>query len=88
MAKTVKKDAERKKDPASDSKRFKITKQHRVLAGSLLVLFAIALLLAFASFFIYGAEDQSAVGQLTDRSIHVKNWLGKFGDWLADIFVF
>jgi S-DNA-T family DNA segregation ATPase FtsK/SpoIIIE len=88
MAKTVKKETGKKNVPASDSRRFKITKQHRILAGSLLVLFAIALLLAFTSFFLYGAEDQSAVGQLTDRSVSVRNWLGKFGAWLADIFVY
>ncbi|MFV8369692.1 DNA translocase FtsK [Flavobacterium sp. LB2R40] len=66
----------------------KITKQHKVVFGSLLVLFSIALLLAFVSFYIYGQQDQSAVQELTNRSETVQNWLGKFGAFLADLLVY
>ncbi|MDI1255572.1 MAG: DNA translocase FtsK [Flavobacterium sp.] len=90
MAKTIKKEtADKKNDADSESKKsWKITKQHKVLVGSLLVLFAISLLLAFVSFYIYGQEDQSAVTELADRDAKVGNWLGKFGAFLADIFVY
>ncbi len=54
----------------------------------MLVLFAIALLLAFISFFIYGREDQSAVSAITDRNEVTLNWLGKTGAWLADFFIY
>lgn len=87
MAKTTKKEPANK--AASEPKKpWKFSKQHKVLLGSLLVLFSISLLLAFVSFYIYGQNDQSAVGQITDRSTTVENWLGKFGAYLADIFVY
>ncbi|SFF23126.1 DNA translocase FtsK [Flavobacterium xueshanense] len=66
----------------------KLTKQHKIVFGSLLVLFSVALLFAFVSLFIYGQQDQSAVQQLTDRSETVQNWLGKFGAFLADLLVY
>ena len=55
--------------------------------GSLLILFSVALLLAFISFYIYGQADQSALGTLS-RSETVQNWLGKFGAFLADLIVY
>ena len=71
MAKTTKTATSEK---AIDSKSvkntpLKITKQHKILLGSLLVLFSVALLLAFISFYIYGQVDQSAVNHLTDRRV-------------------
>jgi len=65
-----------------------LTKQHKIVIGSLLVLFSIALLVAFVSFFIYGQQDQSAVQQLDDRTEVVGNWLGKFGAFLADLLIY
>ena len=90
MAKTTKTATSEK---AIDSKSvkntpLKITKQHKILLGSLLVLFSVALLLAFISFYIYGQVDQSAVNHLTDRTEVVQNWLGKFGAYLADLIVY
>ncbi|MES2577000.1 MAG: DNA translocase FtsK 4TM domain-containing protein, partial [Bacteroidota bacterium] len=66
----------------------RITKQHKIVFGSLLVLFSIALLFAFISFFIYGQQDQSAVRELTNRAEIVHNWLGKFGAFLADLLIY
>jgi S-DNA-T family DNA segregation ATPase FtsK/SpoIIIE len=63
-------------------------KQHKIVFGSLLVLFSIALLFAFISFFIYGQQDQSAVRELNDRAEIVQNWLGKFGAFLADLLIY
>jgi len=39
-------------------------------------------------FFIYGNEDQSAATALLDRTEVVNNWLGKFGAFLADVFIY
>ncbi|MFI0491091.1 DNA translocase FtsK [Flavobacterium sp.] len=86
MAKTLKKDTLDKK--AETKKPWEISKQYKIVYGSILVLFSVALLLAFISFYIYGQEDQSAVNQLTNRSETVQNWLGKFGAFLANIFVY
>lgn len=90
MAKTTKKEPLDKKEnsTANSTKSWQITKQHKIVFGCLLLLFSVALLVAFISFYIYGQVDQSAVAQLTDRSETVKNWLGKFGAFLADVMVY
>lgn len=90
MAKTIKPATpDKKTDSKSEAKKsWAIPKQHKVVLGCLLVLFSVALLLAFISFYIYGQEDQSAVNQLTDRKETVQNWLGKFGAFLADLIVY
>ncbi|HLF53211.1 DNA translocase FtsK [Flavobacterium sp.] len=90
MAKKIKAaTSDKKNDSNSEGKKpWKIGRQHKILIGSLFVLFSIALLLAFISFFIHGQEDQSAVNELSDRSESVNNWLGKFGAFLADLFIY
>lgn len=89
MAKTIKKETAGKPGALPKEKKpLKLTRQHKVIIGALLVLFSIALLLAFISFFIYGQYDQSAVTALADRSETVQNWLGKFGAYIADMFLY
>ncbi|MFV8328229.1 DNA translocase FtsK [Flavobacterium sp. ZS1P14] len=90
MAKTTKTaPLDKKKDSEKEvNNPLQLTKQHKIVFGSLLVLFSIALLFAFISFYIYGQQDQSAVGELTDRTETVHNWLGKFGAFLADLLVY
>jgi len=70
MAKTIKKEtSDKNKDSISETKKlWGISKQYKIVYGSILVLFSIALLLAFISFYIYGQEDQSAVTQLANRN--------------------
>ncbi|PKB15088.1 DNA translocase FtsK [Flavobacterium sp. 5] len=90
MAKSTKKETLDKKNESGskDLKSWQLTKQHKIVLGALLVLFSIALLVAFVSFFIYGQIDQSAVSELTDRKEIVQNWLGKFGAYLADLIIY
>ncbi len=89
MAKTVKKENPGKqKDPNLELKILKTKKQYRILFGFLLVLLSIAFLVSFISFFVTGQADQSAVGAFTDRNEVVDNWLGKFGAYLADLFIY
>jgi len=92
MAKTTKKETVDKKNaPKTENlKSWRPNKQQRFVLGCLLVLFSIALLVAFISFYINGQwqTDQSAVSQLGDRSEVVQNWLGKFGAYLADLIVY
>ncbi|QKJ63311.1 DNA translocase FtsK [Flavobacterium sp. M31R6] len=90
MAKSTKKESSdtKKESESKGIRSWEFTKQHKIVLGSLLVLFSIALLVAFVSFFIYGKIDQSAVSELTDRKEVVQNWLGKFGAYLADLFVY
>ena len=90
MAKTTKKEPLEKKN-ASESKTIKpweLSKQNKIVLGFLLVLFSVALLVAFISFFIYGQMDQSAVSELANRDEIVQNWLGKFGAYLADLMIY
>ncbi|WP_264536660.1 DNA translocase FtsK [Flavobacterium sp. N1736] len=92
MAKTTKKDTVNKKtEPKAESlKSWRPNKQQRFVMGCLLILFSIALLVAFISFYVNGQWqlDQSAVSKLDDRSEVVQNWLGKFGAYLADLIVY
>jgi S-DNA-T family DNA segregation ATPase FtsK/SpoIIIE len=89
MAKTTKKETtDTKKDPASELKILKTKKQYRMLFGFLLVLLSIAFLVSFISFFVSGQADQSAVAAFTDRDEVVENWLGKFGAYVADLFIY
>jgi S-DNA-T family DNA segregation ATPase FtsK/SpoIIIE len=90
MAKTVKKDPIDKKNnsKAKVNKSWVLTKQHKIALGSLFILFSVALLVAFISFFLYGKEDQSSISELTNRSETVQNWLGKCGAFLSDLIVY
>ena len=90
MAKPTKKETpENKTESTSDTKKFwKFTRQHRLFVGAIFVLFSIALLVAFVSFFIYGHEDQSTLQLLADRGEKSKNWLGKFGAIISDFFIY
>lgn len=88
MAKTTKQADKKKDDKIVQTKYWKISKQHKILLGSMLILFSIALLLAFISFFIHGQEDQSTLSELANRDEKTNNWLGKFGAWLADFFIY
>ncbi len=89
MAKTVKKETkEKEKDPNLELKILKTKKQYRMLFGFVLVLLSIAFLVSFISFFLHGRVDQSAVDAITDRNEDVQNWLGKFGAYLSDLFIY
>lgn len=91
MAKTKKETSDKKSGSKEETKKsWKLSKQQKIVFGCLLVLFSIALLVAFISFYVNGQwqVDQSAVGHLDDRSEVVQNWLGKFGAYLADLIVY
>jgi len=92
MAKTTKKETSDKKNEskAETLRSWNLSKQQKFVLGCLLVLFSVALLVAFISFYVNGQwqSDQSAVNQLGDRTEIVENWLGKFGAYLADLIVY
>ncbi|WP_396172186.1 DNA translocase FtsK [Flavobacterium sp.] len=74
--------------PVGSKDRWKITKQNKIIFGSLLVLLAVALFFSFVSYYLNWSEDQSAVTALADREVAVKNWLGKVGAAVAHFFLF
>ena len=83
MAKKIKSESD-----LSEKRSWKLSKEYKIVIGSLLVLFSIALLIAFVSFYIHGQTDQSAVDQLGNRNTEVSNWLGKIGAYVADLIVY
>jgi S-DNA-T family DNA segregation ATPase FtsK/SpoIIIE len=65
----------------------------RAVLGLLILAFGLLSALAFVSFFIHWQEDQSSFSKsfwelFTDESYLVKNYLGKFGAALGQVFVF
>jgi DNA segregation ATPase FtsK/SpoIIIE, S-DNA-T family len=86
MAK-AKKPAE-KAQPTTEKRKWRLSRRNKVLAGILFFLFSIALILSFISYFLYWQADQSSLGAFADRSQPVQNWLGKFGAWLGDVFLY
>ncbi|CAM3476017.1 DNA translocase FtsK [Flavobacterium chungbukense] len=91
MAKNKKETVDKKNDKQEGSKRsFKISKQQKFVLGCLLVLFSVALVVAFISFYVNGQwqNDQSVVNQLGDRTEVAENWLGKFGAFLSDLVIY
>ncbi|MXN89935.1 DNA translocase FtsK [Flavobacterium sp. Sd200] len=87
MAK-AKKETTAKEKTVTEKRPWKLSRRNKVLAGILLFLFSVALLLSFISYFMYWQYDQSVLTSFANRSQNVQNWLGKFGAWLADIFLY
>lgn len=90
MAKNTKKEATAKtaSQSGTEKKKWRLTRQHKVVLGILFFLFSVALLLSFISYFLYGDFDQSGLTSFNDRDAKVQNWLGKLGAWLADLFLY
>ncbi len=64
-----------------------------LVLGVLLMLLAIGLLIAFASYMTTGTDDQSVVGSalsepLVDSGTETHNWAGLVGAYIAHVFVF
>ena len=87
MAKKSKKETQNN-TPSKEKKSLKLSRQQKFTIGVLLVLLSLALLLSFVSYFITGNYDQSQVNEVFDREVEVTNWLGKFGAYLADFFLY
>jgi S-DNA-T family DNA segregation ATPase FtsK/SpoIIIE len=68
--------------------RFSPSRQQKITIGVLLVLFAVALGLSFISYFVNGKYDQSELGNFTTRNPNIQNWLGKFGAFVSDFFIY
>jgi DNA segregation ATPase FtsK/SpoIIIE, S-DNA-T family len=88
MAKSVKKEKSKDTKEKTVSKRFGVSRQHKITIGVLLVLLSIALAVAFVSYFVNGKFDQSEIHDLTSRDTQVQNWLGKAGAFISDFFIY
>ncbi len=85
MAKKVKKT---KAKPAKKPRSYKLSKQNKIILGSLLMLFSIALFFSFISFFFNWQDDQSLLSEFHDRNEQAKNLLNKFGASISHFFVY
>ena len=88
MAKKTGKVSENATTESKEKFSWRLSRQQRFILGILLIFLAIALLLSFISYFITGNNDQSLINELTDRSAKAENWLGKFGAYLANFFLY
>lgn len=75
-------------DTVNKKSSLQMNRRQKFIVGIVFIFFSLALLLSFISYFITGNADQSAVNQLTNRSLEAENWLGKLGAYLADFFLY
>mgnify|MGYP002639406505 CR=1 FL=1 len=66
----------------------KLSKQQKVILGSFLILFGIALLFSFVSYFFTWQADQSILTENASRDLESKNWLSTFGAYLGHFFIY
>lgn len=84
-----KKTTSKKKAPTKFKKpNLNFSRKHKVILGSFLILFGIALIVAFTSFLFNWKVDQSTLSQLSDRSVETQNWLSKFGAGISNFFIY
>ncbi len=85
MAKKVKKKkATTTKKPSS----YKMSKQNKIILGSLLMLFSIALFFSFISFYFTWQDDQSLLTEFKVRNASAENLLNKFGAAVSHFFMY
>src|SRR5690606_2015017 len=71
-----------KKTSATPTKKgftLKLSKQNKIILGSLLMLLGIALFFSFVSFYFTWEADQSLLTEFTNRNEQAQNLLNKFG---------
>ncbi len=80
----------RKKSRSTKGKKlsFGLSKQNKVILGSLLVLLSIALFFSFISYYFTWQEDQSLLTEFADRNAKAENLLNKFGASVSHFFMY
>ncbi|MCG9973353.1 DNA translocase FtsK [Christiangramia crocea] len=66
----------------------KLNRQQKVVLGSFLMLFGLALIVAFISFLFNWQADQSILNEFANREAEARNWLSKFGATVSDFFIY
>ena len=89
MAKKKKNNIKKTKTPRFQNvKPFFGNRQTQTVFGFFLVLFSLFLCIAFVSFFFNWEVDQSELSEFSSKDAKVKNWLGKIGHALSNIFIY
>ena len=81
----------KKKSKTSARKKrlsFRPSKQNKIILGSFLILFSIALFFSFISFYFTWQADQSMLDQFAERNAQAENLLNKFGASISHFFVY
>ena len=65
-----------------------LSPKSKVILGSFLIFFGLALVIAFASFLFNWQADQSTLTQLGNRQVETQNLLSKFGAAISDFFIY
>ncbi|MDX1315448.1 MAG: DNA translocase FtsK 4TM domain-containing protein, partial [Eudoraea sp.] len=82
----------RKKSKTTSAKKkgisLTLSTQNKIILGSLLILFSIALFFSFASFYFTWEADQSLLTEFSDRNEQAKNLLNKFGASVSHFFMY
>ncbi|NNF18268.1 MAG: DNA translocase FtsK [Flavobacteriaceae bacterium] len=80
----------KKSKPTSSKKSvsFRLSKQNKVIFGSLLVLLSLALFFSFISFYFTWQDDQSLLSEFRDRNATAQNLLNKFGAAVSHFFMY
>jgi len=78
------------KQPKAARKKlsFSLSKQQKILLGSFLFFFGVAMIFSFVSYFFTWQADQTVIGELTERELETKNWLKKFGTNVGHFFIY
>jgi len=85
MAKKVKK---KKATTTKKPRSYTLSKQNKIILGSLLMLFSIALFFSFVSFYFSWQNDQSMLGEFKIRNASADNLLNKFGAAVSHLFMY
>lgn len=85
MAKKLKKT---KAKTAKKPRSYKLSKQNKIILGSLYIIASIFLTIAFISFYFTWKDDQSLLTEFGDRSEDAKNLLKKGGAHISHFFMF
>ncbi|MCM4155662.1 DNA translocase FtsK [Gramella sp. AN32] len=84
----AKKKAKTKKPTKKPTKlSFKLNRQQKVVFGSFLMLFGLAIIVSFISFLFTWQADQSTLFDVGNRDLETKNWLSKFGVVISNFFI-
>lgn len=86
MAKRTSKTSKKSK-PARKKISLTLSRPQKIILGSGLILFGVALVFSFLSYFFNWKADQSLDGAM-GRDIEASNWLEDFGNKLGEIFVY
>ncbi len=79
-----------KSKPTTPKKKvsFKLSKQNKIIFGSLLIVLSIALFFSFMSFYFTWQEDQSMLSEFANRNAQASNLLNKFGASVSHFFMY